>query len=119
MRAFVGEDVGTGVELVRAVRACGTRRVGSLRVAGRRRTCFVEADLHLLSSSPSASPSRSTKSRLDDDTARLDRLKLNFVAVASHELRTPAAAVYGALATLRERGDSLSPEIREQLRTPH
>lgn len=55
------------------------------------------------------------KSRLDEDAIRLDLLKLNFVAIASHELRTPAAAVYGALATLRGRGDALSAEIREQL----
>ena len=38
---------------------------------------------------------------------RLDQLKANFVAIASHELRTPATSVYGALATLVERGDEL------------
>ena len=46
---------------------------------------------------------------------RLDEMKLNFVAVASHELRTPAAAIYGILATLRARGDELDPEQRAQL----
>src|SRR5919204_174481 len=45
----------------------------------------------------------------------LDQLKLNFIAIASHELRTPAAAVFGTLATLVGRGDQLSPETREQL----
>jgi signal transduction histidine kinase len=55
------------------------------------------------------------KTRLEDDSETLDRLMLNFVAIASHELRTPATAVYGALATLRARGDTLSAEIREQL----
>jgi signal transduction histidine kinase len=44
----------------------------------------------------------------------LDRLKANFVAVASHELRTPATTVYGALATIVERED-LTEEVRERL----
>ena len=53
------------------------------------------------------------RARLHEETRWLDELKLNFVAVASHELRTPAAAVYGALATLRAR--ELEPEVRAQL----
>ena len=46
---------------------------------------------------------------------QLDQLKLNFVAIASHELRTPATAVYGVLKTLADRGDELSDELREEL----
>jgi signal transduction histidine kinase len=53
------------------------------------------------------------RARLHEETRWLDELKLNFVAVASHELRTPAAAVYGALATLRAR--ELEPEVRAAL----
>ncbi len=53
------------------------------------------------------------RSRLHEETRWLDELKLNFVAVASHELRTPAAAVYGALAALRGRG--LEPKVRAAL----
>jgi signal transduction histidine kinase len=45
----------------------------------------------------------------------LDRLKANFVAIASHELRTPAASVYGVLTTLAQRGKDLTPDIREEL----
>jgi signal transduction histidine kinase len=41
-------------------------------------------------------------------------MKLNFVAIASHELRTPAAAVYGALATIVNR-TQLPFDTREQL----
>jgi signal transduction histidine kinase len=37
------------------------------------------------------------------------------VAIASHELRTPATSVYGALATLVERAGELAEETREQL----
>jgi two-component system sensor histidine kinase MtrB len=36
------------------------------------------------------------------------------VAIASHELRTPAASVYGVLATIAER-DDLTPETRDEL----
>ena len=37
------------------------------------------------------------------DDQRLERLRSDFVATAAHELRTPLAAVYGAVRTLRER----------------
>ena len=55
------------------------------------------------------------RAQLHDDLLLLDELRANFVAIASHELRTPAASVYGAIVTLDERGDSLSPETREEL----
>ena len=45
------------------------------------------------------------KARVHDEMVALDELKLSFVAIASHELRTPATAVYGILTTLRARGD--------------
>ncbi len=54
------------------------------------------------------------RAQLHHATRELDEMKLNFVAVASHELRTPAAAVYGALETLRARPE-LAPGIRDEL----
>ena len=53
--------------------------------------------------------------RVHDEMIALDELKLSFVAVASHELRTPTTAVYGILTTLRERGDTLGEDVRRQL----
>src|ERR671935_1588988 len=53
------------------------------------------------------------RARLHEETRWLDELKLNFVAVASHELRTPATSVYGALTTLRAR--ELEPDVRAAL----
>jgi signal transduction histidine kinase len=50
-----------------------------------------------------------------DEIVRLDQLKVDFVAIASHELRTPAASVYGVAATLRQRGDELSTEQKKEL----
>jgi signal transduction histidine kinase len=55
------------------------------------------------------------RARLHEELVQLDQLKLNFVAIASHELRTPATSVYGVLKTLAERGDELTPELREEL----
>jgi two-component system phosphate regulon sensor histidine kinase PhoR len=45
----------------------------------------------------------------------LERLRTDFVATASHELRTPVTAVYGAAQTLRQHGSSLSPERQRRL----
>ena len=47
---------------------------------------------------------------------RLDELKTNFIALASHELRTPAAVVHGIATTLHRRGHELSAEQLRELR---
>jgi signal transduction histidine kinase len=48
------------------------------------------------------------------DDHRLERLRSEFVATAAHELRTPLAAVYGAVRTLRHRPDPVSPEMTDR-----
>jgi signal transduction histidine kinase len=47
---------------------------------------------------------------------RLNELKSQFAALASHELRTPVAAIYGAVETLDAREDELSPDDRAEVR---
>jgi signal transduction histidine kinase len=53
--------------------------------------------------------------RVHDELVRLDQVKLNFVAIASHELRTPATSVYGIASTLKHQRGVLTPEVREEL----
>jgi signal transduction histidine kinase len=55
------------------------------------------------------------RAQLHEELIQLDQLKLNFVAIASHELRTPATSVYGVLKTLSDRGRELTEELREEL----
>jgi signal transduction histidine kinase len=55
------------------------------------------------------------RAQLHEELIQLDQLKLNFVAIASHELRTPATSVYGVLRTLADRGPQLNEELREEL----
>jgi signal transduction histidine kinase len=51
-----------------------------------------------------------------EDLRRLDHLKSNFIALASHELRTPAAVIYGISTTLRLRGETLTEGQLRELR---
>ncbi len=55
------------------------------------------------------------RARVHEELVHLDQLKLNFVAIASHELRTPATSVYGILKTLSDRGKELTDELRDEL----
>src|SRR6266516_4661059 len=51
-----------------------------------------------------------------EELRRLDELKTNFIALASHELRTPAAVIYGISSTLQLRGRELDAEQIADLR---
>jgi signal transduction histidine kinase len=99
-----------GAPLLARGEAIGVVHVGSLQP---RR--FTSEDVHLLQLAAERAGLAIEKARLHEDVLRLDQLKLDFVAVASHELRTPATSVYGITATLRERGDSLPEEQRAEL----
>jgi signal transduction histidine kinase len=51
-----------------------------------------------------------------EELLRLTKLQQDFVALAAHELRTPATTIYGLAATLQERGDNLTYEMLHELR---
>jgi signal transduction histidine kinase len=99
-----------GVPLLVRDRAIGVLHVGTL--VHRR---FTEEDAELLQLVAERVALAVERAQLHEETVRLDQLKLNFVAIASHELRTPATSVYGAFATLVERGPQLSEELRDEL----
>jgi signal transduction histidine kinase len=99
-----------GVPLLVRGEAIGVLHVGAL--SPRR---FTPDDVELLELVASRVALAIERARLHEETVRLDQLRANFVAIASHELRTPATSVYGVLTTLASRGDELTPELREQL----
>jgi signal transduction histidine kinase len=101
-----------GVPLIVHDDAIGTLHVGSLVHRE-----FTTDEVELLELVADRLAMAIERARLHEEALRLDALKLNFVAVASHELRTPATSVYGIAMTLRERRDTLPPELREQLET--
>jgi signal transduction histidine kinase len=99
-----------GVPLLVQGRAIGVLHVGTL--TPRR---FSDEDKELLQLVAERVAVAIERGRLHEELILLDELRTNFVAIASHELRTPAASVYGAIATLVERGAELPPETREEL----
>ena len=50
-----------------------------------------------------------------EELRRADMAKSEFVAVASHEFRAPLAGIMGVLSTLRSRGETLDPLLRDEL----
>jgi signal transduction histidine kinase len=101
-----------GVPLVVRGTSIGVLHVGTL--TPRR---FTRDDVELLQLVAQRVALAVERAQLHEETVLLDQLKLNFVAIASHELRTPATSVYGVFATIMERGDELSDELKEQLMT--
>jgi signal transduction histidine kinase len=99
-----------GVPLIVRGDVLGVLHVGSLTHRD-----FDHDDVELLTLVAERVALAIERAQLHEEALALDQLKLNFVAIASHELRTPATSVYGALATVVERGDELSPELRDQL----
>ena len=98
-----------GVPLLIGGESIGVLHVGSLALRD-----FTPNDVELLQLVAERVAISIERARVHEETVLLDRLKLNFVAVASHELRTPATAVYGALATIFSR-PQLAQDIRDEL----
>jgi K+-sensing histidine kinase KdpD len=99
-----------GAPLIASDKVLGVIHVGTLEPR-----LFTPDDQELLELVASRAALAIEKARIHEETIRLDQLKLNFVAVASHELRTPATSIYGITATLRHRGRELAEETRIEL----
>jgi signal transduction histidine kinase len=93
----------------------GDDAIGVLHVGTLTQRTFTSADTELLQLVADRVALAIERARVHQETVMLDQLKLNFVAIASHELRTPASSVYGVLATLVERADELSADTKELL----
>lgn len=89
--------------------------IGVVHVGTRCPRTFTQDDVELLQLVADRAALAIDRARIHAEMLRLDELKLNFVAVASHELRGPVAALYGAAMTLRERAGQLSREDEEML----
>jgi signal transduction histidine kinase len=99
-----------GVPLLVAGEALGVIHVGALV----HRT-FSTDDVELLQLVADRVALAIERAQLHQQMVHLDQLKANFVAIASHELRTPATSVYGVLTTLYERDAELSDDLRRDL----
>jgi signal transduction histidine kinase len=89
--------------------------IGVLHVGSLVHRVFTPDDVELLELVAARVALAIERARLHEESLMLDQLKANFVAIASHELRTPATGVYGVLATLAHHGDALTPELRDEL----
>ena len=99
-----------GVPLIVGGASLGVLHVGSLTPRQ-----FTRDEIELLRLVAERVAIAIERARLHEETVRLDQFKLNFVAIASHELRTPATAVYGVLKTLADRGPELAEDLRAEL----
>jgi two-component system sensor histidine kinase MtrB len=99
-----------GVPLVVRGASLGVLHVGTLSPRK-----FTQDEVELLQIVAERVAIAIERAQLHEELIQLDQLKLNFVAVASHELRTPATSVYGVLKTLADRGPELSEDLREEL----
>ena len=99
-----------GVPLIVRNLVIGVLHVGTLHLHE-----FTEGDVELMQLVAERAALAIEKARVHQEMVRLDQMKLNFVAIASHELRTPATSVYGLLTTLRARGSELEPQVRAEL----
>src|SRR5438270_7820 len=99
-----------GAPLIARDRVIAVIHVGTLEM---RR--FGPEDVELLQRATERAALGVERAVLYEELRRLDETRHRFISLASHELRTPAAAVYGAAATLRGRARDLTPEVAEEL----
>jgi signal transduction histidine kinase len=88
--------------------------IGVLHVGSLTHRRFGADDVELLSLVAGRVGVAVERAQIHAQSLSFDELKSNFVAIASHELRTPASAVYGVFATLVGR-EELPAETREAL----
>jgi signal transduction histidine kinase len=101
-----------GVPLIANDEVLGVLHVGTLRPRK-----FTEDDLDLLEVVAQRAAVAIDRSLAHEQVVRLTQLQRDFIALAAHELRTPAATVYGLAATLARRKlpEATAAELLETL----
>jgi signal transduction histidine kinase len=99
-----------GAPLIVHEKTLGVVHVGTLAPR-----LFTPADVELLEVVAQRAAIAIDRALAHEELIRLTEVQRDFVAFAAHELRTPAATVYGLAATLARRTD-LTPETVEEVR---
>jgi signal transduction histidine kinase len=99
-----------GAPLLARGRVLGVIHVGSLTPR-----VFSNDDVELLQLAAERAALGLERALVHDELIRYDRVRHNFVSIASHELRTPASSILGAAVTLVHRSDSLDDEQKRKL----
>jgi signal transduction histidine kinase len=94
-----------GAPLLTRGRVLGVVHVGTL--APRR---FEPEEVELLEFVAQRAALGLDRALVHEELLRLDAIKSEFLATAAHELRTPAAVIYGVAETLAGRGEELDPQ---------
>jgi signal transduction histidine kinase len=100
-----------GAPLLARERLLGVIHVGSIEP----RT-FTREETELLQRAAERAALGVEHALLHQRLIELDRVRNRFVAIASHELRTPTTAILGSAATLEARSHQLTPEQENELR---
>jgi two-component system, OmpR family, sensor histidine kinase MtrB len=101
-----------GAPLLARGRLLGVIHVGSLTPRA-----FTREEIDLLETAAERAALGLERALIHERLIELDRVRHRFVALASHELRTPAAAVLGSALTLEARWADLTAEQQSALRT--
>ena len=99
-----------GVPLLEHGRVIGVVHVGTLTQRD-----FDARDVEFLEIVAARAALAIDRATSHEELLRLSEIQREFVALAAHELRSPAAAVYGLAATLRERLKTLAAETVEEV----
>jgi len=100
-----------GAPLISRGKVLGVIHVGTLRPH-----VFDDEERTLLELAASRAAAGLERALVHEELIRLDHVRHSFITIASHELRTPAAAVLGAALTLVDQADRLSSEDEWRLK---
>jgi signal transduction histidine kinase len=107
----------TGIKsMLGAPLAVEDRVIGVVHVGSLSPRAFSADDVHLLQIVADRVALAIDRATAYEELVRLTEIQQDFVALAAHELRTPATTIYGLAATLQERGNDLAQEVLHELR---